>query len=50
MEQETLITRAQKGDTDSFAQAVLQIQDRSYRIAYSYLDDETAPAHLAHAD
>ncbi|MCG7410469.1 sigma-70 family RNA polymerase sigma factor [Paenibacillus sp. ACRRX] len=42
MEQKTLITRAMKGDHDCFAIAVEQVQDRSYRIAYSYLHDEAA--------
>ncbi|MCR8979913.1 hypothetical protein [Brevibacillus laterosporus] len=42
MEQKTLIARALKGDSDSFALAVRHIQDRSYRIAYSYLHNEAA--------
>lgn len=42
MDQKMLIVRAQQGDTHSFALAVQQIQDRSYRIAYSYLHDEAA--------
>ena len=42
MDQKTLIVRAQRGDTDSFALAVQHIQERSYRIAYSYLHDEDA--------
>lgn len=42
MDQNMLIVRAQRGDKDSFALAVQQIQDRSYRIAYSYLHDEAA--------
>lgn len=42
MDQKMLVVRAQQGDTHSFALAVQQIQDRSYRIAYSYLHDEAA--------
>lgn len=42
MDQKMLIIRAQQGDTNSFALAVQQIQDRSFRIAYSYLHDEGA--------
>lgn len=37
---EFLITRAKKGHKDSFTQAIMQIKDQAYRVAYCYLHNE----------
>lgn len=42
MIQKMMIDRAQRGDKNSFAFVIQQIQDESYRIANSYLLDEAA--------
>jgi RNA polymerase sigma-70 factor, ECF subfamily len=34
------IEKAKKGDGESFAQAVMQVKDKAYRVAYSYLNDQ----------
>jgi RNA polymerase sigma-70 factor (ECF subfamily) len=40
MEMEQLIVKAQKGDWESFSQAVFSVKDQAYRIAYCYLNEE----------
>ncbi|MEQ7049824.1 hypothetical protein ABN764_04085 [Paenibacillaceae sp. P-4] len=42
MVQKMMVDRAQRGDKNSFAFVIQQIQDESYRIANSYLLDEAA--------
>ena len=37
---EILILKARKGDKESFTQAVLQVKEQAYRIAYCYLHNE----------
>ncbi|REK66899.1 MAG: RNA polymerase subunit sigma-24 [Brevibacillus sp.] len=36
------IEKAKKGDGESFVQAIMQVKDRAYRVAYSYLNDQEA--------
>jgi RNA polymerase sigma-70 factor (ECF subfamily) len=40
MDMEQLIRKAQKGDWESFSQAVFSVKDQAYRIAYCYLYEE----------
>jgi len=35
-----LIEKAQKGDRESFTEAILQVKDQAYKIAYCYLHNE----------
>ncbi|TQR46463.1 RNA polymerase sigma factor [Paenibacillus popilliae] len=42
MDQKMMIDRAQRGNMNSFAYVIQQIQDESYRIANSYLLNEAA--------
>ncbi|KIL35773.1 RNA polymerase subunit sigma-24 [Cohnella kolymensis] len=41
MSDEELIRKAQKGDFHSFEVVVMKLKDRAYRIAYSYLRNES---------
>jgi RNA polymerase sigma-70 factor (ECF subfamily) len=40
MDMEQLIRKSQKGDWESFSQAVFSLKDQAYRIAYCYLYNE----------
>ncbi len=37
---ELLVKKAKKGDKDSFSQAISQVKDEAYKIAYCYLHNE----------
>lgn len=38
---ESLVRKAKKGDTCSFAQIIMEVKDQAYRIAYCYLNNES---------